>query len=79
MADATDFHSAVFRYDDGGMRALACGVVWRGLIYHCNSLPKDELIKPQVVELARRLLSMPCFFKNTLFLVSGALVFATGA
>lgn len=64
MADDTNFHHAVFRYDDGGMRALACGVVWCGLVYHCNSLPKEELMKPQVVELARRLLAVPCFFRN---------------
>ena len=64
MADDSNFHQATFRYDDGGMRALACGVVWCGLVYHCNILPKDELAKPQVVELARRLLCMPCFFKH---------------
>ena len=51
-------------FDDGGMRGLACAVVWTGLIHHSMTMPDADLVTPPMAELARQLLSIPTFQKS---------------
>lgn len=51
-------------FDDGGMRGLACALVWCALIHHGSTLKDEDFINPSVAELARSLLAIPTFYKN---------------
>lgn len=53
-----------FLFDDGGMRGVAAALVWCGLIYFCGSLPADKVCDPQVVSLARSLLTIPTYYRQ---------------
>ena len=54
----------VLHFDDGGMKGLACAVVWCSLLYHGLTLKDDELANPSVVELARSLLAIPTYHRS---------------
>lgn len=62
--DDSEHHQGMFKFDDGGMRALACAVCWCGLIHHCRTLPLEQLTDPGVAALARSLLQIPSFFRS---------------
>ena len=51
-------------FDDGGMRGLACALVWCGLVHHATSFKDEDLTHPSMVELARNLLSLPTFHRS---------------
>lgn len=59
-----DYKQGQLRFDDGGMRGLACGLCWCGLVHFVASLPEDVCVHPSVVELARSLLHLPTCFKS---------------
>ncbi|CAK9093103.1 Uncharacterized protein SCF082_LOCUS43797 [Durusdinium trenchii] len=59
-----DYKQGQLRFDDGGMRGLACGLCWCGLVHFVASLPEDVCAHPSVVELARSLLHLPTCFKS---------------
>lgn len=51
-------------FDDGGMRGLACAVVWCSLLYHGLTLKEEELTSTPMVELCRSLLAIPTFHRS---------------
>lgn len=51
-------------FDDGGMRGLACAVIWCGLIHHGLCIQDGDLVSPSMIELTRTLLSIPVFCKS---------------
>ena len=51
-------------FDDGGMRGLACALVWCGLVHHATSFKDEDLTHPSMMELARNLLSRPTFHRS---------------
>ena len=51
-------------FDDGGVRGLACALVWCALIHHGKNMKDEDLASPNMAELARSLLSIPTFFKS---------------
>lgn len=55
---------AVFRFDDGGMKALAAGVVWVGLVHTLGSETTSDLRHHRMTSLVSGLLSMPTLFKS---------------
>ena len=62
---STELHHVqnVLYFDDGGMRGLACALVWCGLIHHAMTFKDEDLAHPSMVELARNLLSLPTFHR----------------
>lgn len=53
-----------FFFDDGGMRGLAAGLVWCGLVYFGMSLEDAVICEPGVADLARSLLKIPTYYKR---------------
>ena len=64
LGDDSQYHGSQFHFEDGGMRGLAGGLVWCGLLYFCADLPDQDLCTPGVKDLVRSLLSIPTFFKR---------------
>lgn len=52
------------QFDDGGMRGLACALVWCGIVYHATTFKDEDLANPSMVELARSLLAPPTIYRT---------------
>lgn len=63
MEDSDYVQNTIF-FDDGGMRGLACALVWCGLIHHAMSLKDEDLTNPSMAELARSMLAIPIFHRS---------------
>lgn len=59
-----DWRQNLLHFDDGGMRGLACAVVWCALLHHGMTLQDDELTNPSMADLARSLLTIPTFSRS---------------
>ena len=63
-ADDSDYHQAQLRFDDGGMRGLACALCWCGLVYHVSGLKEKVFVCQPVIDLVKSLLSLPSIHKT---------------
>lgn len=51
-------------FDDGGMRGLACALIWCSLLYHGTTMKDEDLSHPAMADLARSLLAIPTFHRD---------------
>ena len=57
-------HVQEFRFDDGGMKGLAAGLIWCGLVYFVGNLDDSVVCHGGVKELAMSLLSIPTYYRR---------------
>lgn len=62
--DDLEDHQNLLRFDDGGMRGLAAGLCWCGLVYHVRNMKESDFACQQIVDLAKSLLSIPTVYKT---------------
>jgi len=62
--DVGEYVQGMLHFDDGGMRGLACALVWCGMMHHGQSIKDEEFVSPSMADLARSLLQIPTFYKS---------------